>query len=104
MSVTSKVNYDLFNFTVTSRCTLKLLEKIYHLLTTVSYTIYQIQYYKKRAGIIQGRATGWTVQGSKPDGGGTIHTHPDWPWGALSLLYNGYQVSFKGSKITRASC
>jgi hypothetical protein len=26
--------------------------------------------------------TGWTVRGS----------NPDWPWGPISLLYNGYQV------------
>jgi len=24
--------------------------------------------------------------------------HPDWPWGPLSLLYDGYQVSFPEKK------
>jgi len=42
-------------------------------------------------------ATGWTFQGSNPGGGKIIHTHPDWPWGPPSLLYNGHQV-FPGVK------
>jgi hypothetical protein len=25
-----------------------------------------------------------------------FHTRPDWPWGPLSLLYNGYQVFPRG--------
>ena len=44
MSITSEMNYDLFNFTITSSCTLKLLEKniasinhsyIHHILNTI---------------------------------------------------------------------
>jgi len=31
-------------------------------------------------------------------GGGIFCTHPDWPWGPPSLLYNGYQVSLPGVK------
>ena len=29
-------------------------------------------------------------------------THPDWPWGQPSLLYNGYRVSFAG--VSRQGC
>jgi len=42
-------------------------------------------------------STGWTVQGSNPGGGEIFCTCPDWPWGSLSLLYNGYRV-FPGGK------
>ena len=34
----------------------------------------------------------------KPVQSQICHTHPDWPWGLHSLLYNGYQVSFPGVK------
>jgi hypothetical protein len=37
-------------------------------------------------------ATGWTVRGSNPGGGEIFRTCPDRPWGAPSLLYNGYRV------------
>ena len=38
-------------------------------------------------------ATGWTVRGSNPGGGGEIfRIRPDRPWGPPSLLYNGYRV------------
>ena len=39
---------------------------------------------------VQGLATGWMVRGSNPGGGEIFCTHPDWPWGTPSLLYNGY--------------
>jgi len=43
-------------------------------------------------------ATGWTVRGSNPGGGGEIFcTCPDRPWGPSSLLYKGYRV-FPGGK------
>ena len=46
-------------------------------------------------------ATGWTVRGSNPGGGGEIFlTHPDRPWGPLSLLHNGYRI-FPGGKVLR---
>ena len=48
-------------------------------------------------------ATGWTVRGSNPGGGEIFHTHPDWPWGLPSLLYNGYRV-FPGGKAAGAWC
>ena len=41
---------------------------------------------------VQRLATGWTVQGSNPDGGEIFHTCPERPWGPPSLLYNGYRV------------
>jgi hypothetical protein len=41
---------------------------------------------------------GWTVRGSNPSCGEIFCTHPDWPWGPPSLLYNVYQVSFLGVK------
>ena len=31
-------------------------------------------------------------------GGEIFRTRPDWPWGPLSLLYDGYRVSFPGVK------
>jgi len=31
-------------------------------------------------------------------GGEIFCTHPNWPWGPPSLLYNGYWVSFPGAK------
>jgi len=31
-------------------------------------------------------------------GAGIFSTHPDWPWGPPSLLYNGYHISFLGVK------
>ena len=42
-------------------------------------------------------ATGWTVRGSNPGGGEIFRTHPDRPWGPLSLLRSGYRV-FPGGK------
>ena len=33
----------------------------------------------------------------------TFCTHPDWPWGPPSLLYNWYQV-VPGSKVARVWC
>jgi hypothetical protein len=42
-------------------------------------------------------ATGWTVRGSNPGGGGGIfRTRPDRPWGPPSLLYNGYRLLYGG--------
>jgi hypothetical protein len=32
--------------------------------------------------------------------GEIFHTSPDWPWGPLSLMYNGYRV-FPGIKVGR---
>ena len=43
-------------------------------------------------------ATSWTVMGSNPGGGEIFHTHPDRSWGPVSLLHNGYRVSFPGVK------
>ena len=34
-------------------------------------------------------------------GGEIFCTHPEWPWGLPSLLYNGYQV-FPGGKAAGA--
>jgi hypothetical protein len=45
-------------------------------------------------------ATDWKVRGSNPGGGEIFCTHPDWPWGPLSLLYNRYRV-FPGGKCGR---
>ena len=42
--------------------------------------------------------TGWKVRGSNPSGGEIFRTRPDRPWGPLSLLYDGYRVSFPGVK------
>jgi hypothetical protein len=36
------------------------------------------------------------VRGSNPSGVKIFRTPPSWLWGPLSLLYNGYQVSFPG--------
>jgi hypothetical protein len=42
---------------------------------------------------------GKTGQKKKNPGGDEIfHSRPDRPWGPLSLLYNGYRVSFPGVK------
>jgi len=48
-------------------------------------------------------ATGWTVRGSNPSGGGgeIFHTRPDRSWEPPSLLYNGYRV-FPGGKAAGA--
>ena len=60
---------------------------------------------RAQAGISQSvelLATGWTVRGSNPGGGGEIfRTPPDRPWGPPSLLYNGYRV-FPGGKAAGA--
>jgi hypothetical protein len=40
----------------------------------------------------------WTVWGSNPAGGKIFCTRLCQPWGPLSLLYNGYWVSFPGAK------
>jgi len=41
---------------------------------------------------------GWTVPRSNPVAGEIFHTHPEWPWGPTSLLYNGYRVFPTGVK------
>ena len=46
---------------------------------------------------VQWLTMGWTVQGPNAGGGEIFRTHPDWPWGPASLLYNGYRV-FPGGK------
>jgi hypothetical protein len=43
-------------------------------------------------------ATGSKIWGSNPSGGKIFCTHPDWPWGQPSLLYNAYYISFLGVK------
>ena len=40
----------------------------------------------------------WTVRGSNPVSGEIFHTRPYRIWGPPSLMYNGYLVSFPGSK------
>ena len=47
---------------------------------------------------VQRISTGWTVRGSNPLEGEIFLIRPDQPWGPLSLIYNGYQVSFRGLK------
>jgi hypothetical protein len=37
-------------------------------------------------------ATGWTIQGSNPNGGKIFHTRPDWSWGPTRLLHHGCWV------------
>jgi hypothetical protein len=39
-------------------------------------------------------ATRWTVRRSNHGVGENFRTHPDRPWGAPNLLYNGYRVTF----------
>jgi hypothetical protein len=60
---------------------------------------------KIRTGIAQSIwrfATGWTVLGSNPFGGGEIfRIRANRPWGPPSLLYNGYRV-FPGTKAAGA--
>jgi hypothetical protein len=41
---------------------------------------------------------GWAVRGSSPGGCEIFRSHPEWPQGPPSLLYNGYYVSFAGVK------
>jgi hypothetical protein len=50
-----------------------------------------------------GIATGYGLDGpgSYPGGGEIFHTLPDWPWGPLSLPYDGYRV-FPGGKAAEA--
>jgi hypothetical protein len=48
-------------------------------------------------------ATDWMVRGSNPGGGAIFRTRPGRPWGAISLLYNGYRV-FPGGKAAGAWC
>ena len=43
-------------------------------------------------------ATGWEVRGSNPGGDEIFRICRYGPWGPPSLLYNGYQASFKGVK------
>ena len=44
-------------------------------------------------------ATGWTVRGLNPGGGGKIfRTCPDRPWGPPSLLYNAHRVFPRGKE------
>jgi hypothetical protein len=45
---------------------------------------------------------GWMVWGSNPSGGESFRTHPDWPCGPPSLLYNRNRV-FPGGKAAEAS-
>jgi len=39
-------------------------------------------------------AMGLKIQGMNASGSKIFHTHPDQPWGPLSVLYNGYLISF----------
>jgi hypothetical protein len=48
-----------------------------------------------------GIVTHWAVRGLNPDGGEIFLTRPDWPWGPLSLLFNGYRV-IPGGKAAEA--
>jgi hypothetical protein len=48
-------------------------------------------------------ATDWTARGSNPGGGEIFRTRPNQPWGAPSLLYNGYRI-FPGGKVVGAWC
>jgi hypothetical protein len=41
-------------------------------------------------------AKGWKVQRLKPGGGQIFCTRPERPWGAHSLLYDGYRVFPRG--------
>ena len=53
---------------------------------------------------VQRLATGWTVRGSNPGGGGEIfRTRPDRTCGLPSLLYSGYRV-FPWGKAAGAWC
>jgi hypothetical protein len=47
---------------------------------------------QRTAQSIQQLTTCCAVRGSNPGGGEIFRTHPDWPWGPPSLLYNGYWV------------
>jgi len=47
---------------------------------------------------VQRISTCWTVRGSNPLKGEIFLIRPDQPWGPLSLIYNGYQVSLLGVK------
>jgi hypothetical protein len=38
------------------------------------------------------------VWGSTPSRSKIFRTCPDWPWGPLSLLYNGYKIAFQEVK------
>jgi hypothetical protein len=50
---------------------------------------------------VQQLNTSWTVQKSNPGADEIFHTHPDWPCGPPSLLYNRDSVSFLGIKWPR---
>ena len=39
---------------------------------------------------------GWIVQGLNPGGGEIFHTHPDWPGGPPSHVYNWYRIFSQG--------
>ena len=41
----------------------------------------------------------WTVGGSNPGWSEIFRTHPCWPWGPSSLLYNGYRVFLGGKAV-----
>jgi len=41
---------------------------------------------------------GWTIHASNPSGSKIFQPLPGWPEDPPSLLYNGYQVSFLGTK------
>jgi hypothetical protein len=47
-------------------------------------------------------ATSWTVRGSNPGVGEIFRTRPDRLYRSSSFLYNGYRVSFPGSKAAGA--
>jgi hypothetical protein len=50
------------------------------------------QYVGRVAQSIQRLATGWMIRRSNPGRREIFRTCPDWPWGPLCLLYNGYRV------------
>jgi hypothetical protein len=53
---------------------------------------------------VVGKATGYGLKNSRNEcqWGQNFHTHPDQPWGPLSLLYNGYLISFP--RIKQPGC
>jgi hypothetical protein len=74
--------------------------------TRLKSTFYVTLLNLSRTGIaqsVQRIATGWMVRGSNPGMGDFFRTCPDRPWGPLSLLYNGYRVTFPELKRPRRS-
>jgi len=45
---------------------------------------------------VQRPAIGWKSEDRIPTGGDIVFTRPDWPWGTLSLLYDGYRSLSRG--------